>query len=563
MKSVSSLITLISAIAVTLTALLIIIISSVITYYDEVDMVGKSAMMSAMGVAAYIDGDLADEIIKLGEITPEQLPLWEDQKKDADDALKRLEMEHAIYLYVVTPEDSEGNTHYYLSADDRDGSIDFWTEEPADIFDPELYEIVLGKGEYFNGGIFQSGEYGLCLSGYAPVFNSAGKPVAAVGIDFEADEVISKITEFIIMSTASAAVLLVIELLLIAFIVKKKIASPINELKGYADAVAAGDTKLKITGIDGQNEIAQLKKSFSEVVRLTDTQAEEIQRISSGDLTTDIEIISSKDTVGNALATMENSLKTLIGKITDYAGAITINADELDNAAEEFNQNAESSVRSVEDIRETVGTFLREINAIAKKAEDEANNGSQTVEVTLSGKEKMEQLTAAVSDIKDSGQQIGSVIKLIDDIAFQTNILALNASVEAARAGVHGKGFAVVAEEVRNLASKSAQAAKDSQNLITVTIEKAGAGAAVCLEAEHYFDRITESVKGSSEGVMNLSKEIRLLDDHLTAIGRNIDTIAGIMNANAENTKSVVDLSARLKDTSENLSEQAGVFKLK
>jgi methyl-accepting chemotaxis protein len=563
MKSVSGLITLISAIAVTITALVIIIISSVVYYYNDVDTVGKSAMMSAMSVAAYTDGDLADEIISTGELTPEQQPLWEAAKKNADEALKRLELENAIYLYIMAPVDSDGLTHYYISADDRDGSIPFWTEEAADTFDAELFDLVIGKGEYFHGGIFQSGDYGLCLSGYAPVFNSAGKPVAAVGIDFAADEVLSKILNFIIISTSSAVVLLIIELLLIAYAVKRKIASPINELAGYANAVAAGDTTLEITDIDGKNEIANLKRSFAELVRFTNVQADEIMRISSGDLTTAIAVRNSKDTVGNALADMEKSLRVLIGKISDYAESITVNADELDNASAEFNQNAESSVNSVEDIKNTVSEFIKEIDTIAKKAENEANSGNETVEITVHGKEKMEQLTAAVTDIKNSGQQIGSVIKLIDDIAFQTNILALNASVEAARAGVHGKGFAVVAEEVRNLAAKSAQAAKDSQNLITVTVEKASAGAAVCLEAENYFDKITDSVKGSNEGVMNLAKEIRLLDDHLIAIGHDIDTISDIMNANAENTKSVVDLSVRLKDTSENLSEQAGVFKLK
>jgi methyl-accepting chemotaxis protein len=552
----------ISAIAVLFTALVIVTVSSVINYYNEVDLVGKTAQMTAMGIAAYIDGDMAEEIIALGEIPEDKLALWERQKENADLALERLENENAIYLYVMSPLDSDGNTHYYISADDRDGSVEFWAEEPADTFDAELFDIVIGKGEYFHGGIFQSGDYGLCLSGYAPVFNSAGEPVAGVGIDFAADAVIGKTLRFIVISIVTAALLLIIELVLIAYIIKKRISKPIKELTGYADSVAAGETDIEISPITRNDEIAVLKKSFAELVLFTKNQADEISRIASGDLTTQIEVRNKKDTVGNALCDMEKSLKDLIGKITLYAESISIGANELDDASSEFSQNAESSVRLLDEIKVTVNEFLSEINGIAKKAENEAHTGLKATEITLEGKRKMEELSAAVTDIKVSGEQIGSVIKLIDDIAFQTNILALNASVEAARAGVHGKGFAVVAEEVRNLAAKSAGAAKDSQNLITVTVEKAAAGASVCLEAESYFDKITGSVKSQNDGILNLSKEIRTLDNRLTAIGRDIDTISDIMNANAENTKSVVDLSMRLKDTSENLSEQAGVFKL-
>jgi methyl-accepting chemotaxis protein len=531
-------------------------------YYNEVDIVGKSAQMTAMGVAAYIDGDMAEEIIALGEIPEDKQALWEKQKENADLALERLENENAIYLYVMSPLDENGNTHYYISADDRNGWIPFWSEEPADTFDAELFDVVIGEGEYFHGGIFESGDYGLCLSGYAPVFNSAGEPVAGVGMDFAADEVIGKTIQFITISAGSAVLLLIIEIILIAYIIKKRISEPIKQLTGYADAVAAGDTTVEISPIVRRDEIAVLKKSFMDLVKFTKIQADEISRIAAGDLTTQIAVRNKKDTVGNALSDMENSLKSLIGKITLYAESISAGANELDSTSAEFSQNAESSVRLVSDIKNTVNEFLFEINAIAKKAENEAEAGVKTTEITLEGRRKMEELSAAVTDIKVSGEEIGSVIKLIDEIAFQTNILALNASVEAARAGIHGKGFAVVAEEVRNLAAKRAGAAKDSQNLITVTVEKAAAGASVCLEAESYFDKITDSVKSQNDGILSLSKEIRTLDSRLSAIGRDIDTISDIMNANAESTKSIAELSVSLKSTSENLTEQAGVFKL-
>jgi methyl-accepting chemotaxis protein len=219
-------------------------------------------------------------------------------------------------------------------------------------------------------------------------------------------------------------------------------------------------------------------------------------------------------------------------------------------------------VRSVGIIKETTTDFEKQINNIASKAESEADNCMKTAAVTDDGKKKMEELSAAVADIKDSGQQIGTVIKLIDDIAFQTNILALNASVEAARAGVHGMGFAVVAEEVRNLAARSAEAAKNSQKLITITVEKAVAGAAVCSDAESYFDKISDNVKASNSGILELSDEMRKLNLTIESISRDIENLSDVLTSNSNDINKINALSEELKVTSANLTEQANVFKV-
>lgn len=563
MKSVSTMVTFISATAIILTALVLMIIASVTSYNIQTDTVGKGAEMSAMGIAAFIDGDLADEVIQAGEIPPERLADWEDQKRRIDDALMKLEENHAIYLYVMTPIDENGNTHYYLSAIDRTGDIPFWTEEAADVFDTELFEVVIGEGKNFHGGIFDSGDYGWLLSGYAPVFNSDGKAVAGVGLDMEIGQVTDKVTSFVIVCSISAVLLLIIEIILIAMVVRRKITNPVKELTGYAKAVASGNTNIEITEVTGQNEISELKRSFISLINVEKLQSAEIKRIASGDLTTEIDVRNTNDTVGNSLVMMEQSLRGLIEKITLYAASINDNTYEFDSAAAEFAHNAENGVRSVGMIKDTADDFRKEINTIAAKAETEAEKCMKTSAVTDDGKNKMEELTLAVADIKDSGLQIGNVIKLIDDIAFQTNILALNASVEAARAGVHGKGFAVVAEEVRNLAAKSADAAKESQKLITVTVQKAGTGAAVCAEAESFFDRISDNVKASNTGILNLSEEIRKLNLSIESINRDIESLSAVLSSNARDTDTINRLSESLKQTSADLSKQANVFKVK
>ncbi|MDR0903350.1 MAG: methyl-accepting chemotaxis protein [Ruminococcus sp.] len=562
MNSISKMITFIAAGAIILTALTLIIITSLTSYNLEVEAIGQTAEMCATSIAAFIDGDLADEIMSAGEMPPEKQALWDEQKKDIDDALATLEKNNAIYLYAMVPVDENGNTHYYLSADDKTGDIPYWTEEPADVFDTELFDIVIGEGKYYHGGIYDSGDYGMCLSGYAPVYNSDGKVVLGVGLDMSIEQVTSEVTRFVIICAASALLLLIIEIIVISALIRRNIANPIKELTGYAKAVASGNTGIKITKITGNNEISDLKRSFASLIEVDEKQASEITRIASGDLTTEIIVRDKNDSVGNSLSLMEKSLRELIGKITAYASSLGGNTYDLDRATEEFSVNAATGVRSVGMIKETTTDFQKQINSIAEKTVVEAENCMKTASVTDDGKQKMEELSAAVADIKDSGQQIGSVIKLIDDIAFQTNILALNASVEAARAGVHGKGFAVVAEEVRNLAAKSAGAAKDSQKLISLTVEKADAGVKVCSDAESYFDKISDNVKASNAGILDLSDEMRKLNSAIESISRDIDNLSDVLTSNSNDIQKINALSEELKETSANLTEQANVFKL-
>jgi len=291
--------------------------------------------------------------------------------------------------------------------------------------------------------------------------------------------------------------------------------------------------------------------------------AEVARAVAEGDLTTHIRLRPGDGTsVMARLATMQRGLAEAVSKVRQGSENVAISSAQIAQGNQDLSSRTEHQASSLQQTAATMdqlGSTVRNNADNAKQANQLALGASN---VAVEGGEVVGQVVSTMKDINDSSRKIADIITVIDGIAFQTNILALNAAVEAARAGEQGRGFAVVAGEVRSLAQRSAEAAKEIKALIGASVERVERGTALVDRAGQTMQEIVDSIRRVSDIVAEISSASVEQSAGVQQVGQAVSQMDQATQQNAALVEESAAAAESLKQQAQQLVQAVAVFKL-